>query len=405
MQGSKRRLAATTLLVALLALCGCGASTGGKAVDSAPSAAPAKPKNAVTLNVLDVAGNLQLTQKAIERYQQKHSDLVRRIVFSKATAPELAGKVKAQQAAHRLSIDLVLTGNDGLSAGIEQGLWLKLLPNLNGSFPGLANRYLPPARKMQDLAEGQGVVVTYYPSGPLAEYAPNRVADPPSTAQELLAWAKAHPGKFMYARPANSGPGRTFLMGLPYILGDKDPSDPVNGWDKTWAYLKELGRYVDYYPSGTTATMEELAEGSRDMIATTTGWDINPRALGTVPKDTRVASLRGFHWVTDAHYMVTPKGIPSDRLAVVLDLMKFLLEPGQQALTYDDGYFYPGPAVKGVPVSMAPAKSQEVIRTYGRPEYERLIASHPTETPLVSKTIVKAFDIWDREVGGKKVKE
>ena len=30
-------------------------------------------------------------------------------------------------------------------------------------------------------------------------------------------------------------------MGLPYILGDSDPRDPLKGWDKTWAYLKALG--------------------------------------------------------------------------------------------------------------------------------------------------------------------
>jgi poly(A) polymerase len=29
-------------------------------------------------------------------------------------------------------------------------------------------------------------------------------------------------------------------MGLPYLLGDKDPQDPIAGWDKTWKYLKEL---------------------------------------------------------------------------------------------------------------------------------------------------------------------
>ena len=96
----------------------------------------------------------------------------------------------------------------------------------------------------------------------------------------------------MYARPANSGPGRTFLMGLPYILGDTDPKDPVNGWEKTWAYLKQLDECIEYYPSGTGATMKELGEGSRDMIATTTGWDINPRVLGTVPKEAKVAHLR-----------------------------------------------------------------------------------------------------------------
>ncbi|MFX8362481.1 extracellular solute-binding protein, partial [Acinetobacter baumannii] len=92
--------------------------------------------------------------------------------------------------------------------------------------PGFAKAYLDPAAKMQTLAEGKGVVVTYYPSGPLIEYNPDKVKTPPTTAEELLAWAKANPNRFFYGRPANSGPGRTFLMGLPYILGDKDPMDP-----------------------------------------------------------------------------------------------------------------------------------------------------------------------------------
>ncbi len=91
----------------------------------------------------------------------------------------------------------------------------------------------------------------------------------------------------MYARPANSGPGRTFLQGLPYILKDKDPMDPNDGWDKTWAYLIELGKNIEYYPTGTGAVMKELAEGSRDMIASHLGWDLNPRILGVVPKEAR----------------------------------------------------------------------------------------------------------------------
>ena len=69
----------------------------------------------------------------------------------------------------------------------------------------------------------------------------------------MLAWCKAHPNKLIYARPANSGPGRTFLMGLPYLLGDKDPKDPVNGWDKTWAYLKELNSLHRVLPDGHAA--------------------------------------------------------------------------------------------------------------------------------------------------------
>ena len=385
------------------AVAACGG--GNQATSGTPAGVPPLPKKAVTLNVLDVAGNLQLTQKAIDHYRETHSNIVQRVTYTKATSPELAGKVKAQQQAGRLDIDLVLTGTDGLSSGIAQSLWLKVLPNLGAKFPRLEQNYLPGAARMQEQSEGYGVLVNYYPSGPLLEYAPDRVPSPPRTPQQLLSWAKAHPGKFMYAQPSNSGPGRTWLMGLPYLLGDSNPRDPLKGWDKTWAYLKQLDRYVAYYPAGTKDTMSALADGSRDMIVSTTGWDINPRALGTVPKDVKVGVLDGFHWVTDAHYMVVPKGIDNDKLAVVLDLMSYLLKPQQQALSYDDGYFYPGPAIKDVPLAMAPAKSQQVINEFGRPEYPRLIDSMPKETPLIGRPLVAAFDRWDREIGGSKVRE
>lgn len=53
---------------------------------------------------------------------------------------------------------------------------------------------------------------------------------------------------------------------------------------------------------------------------------------------------------------------------MLLKLVNLMLEPQQQAMTYDDGYFYPGPAVKGVTFSMAPKPSRDVIARYGRPE-------------------------------------
>jgi len=255
-----------------------------------------KPKTPLVISVIDVAGDLQLSQPALEKFRDTHPDLVSKFVFTQATAPELAGKLKAQQDAGRVDIDFVLTGNDALAAGMDQGLWTEILPKYASAFPDLDKIYLPGAYAMQKMARGQAFVDDWYPSGPLLEYAPDRVKDVPDTAEKLLAWCKANPGKFMYARPANSGPGRTFVMGLPYLLGDKDPQDPVNGWAKTWAYLKDLDGCIDYYPSGTTATMKELGDGSRDIIATTTGWDVNPRYLGIVPEDYKVGTLKGFHW-------------------------------------------------------------------------------------------------------------
>ena len=358
----------------------------------------------VSLNVVDVAGNLQLTQKAIEAFKEKNPNLVSNVTFTNAPAPQLPGKIKAMQAAGRADIDLVLTGTDALAAGIEQNLWLKLLPDNAGAFPGVLDRYAPGPRKMQDLAQGFGLEVTYMPAGPLLEYNPAKVSDPPKTPDQLLAWCKAHPNKLIYARPANSGPGRTFLMGLPYVLGDKNPQDPINGWDKTWAFLKQLNDCVPYYPGGTSAVMKELGEGTRDMTVTVTGWDLNPRALGIVPAEFRIQAFDNMTWVNDAHFMVIPKGVAKDKLDVLFKLMNFLLEPAQQAMTYDDGYFYPGPAVKGVTLEMAPAHSQEVIRKFGRPEYAKLLADRPHVQPLNAQAMVAAFQKWDREIGSQKSK-
>ena len=214
-----------------------GAVAMGVAATMAPkfSAAQAlpKPKEPLVISVIDVAGDLQLSQPAMQRFADTHKDLVAKFQFIQAPAPELAGKLKAQQAAGRVDIDMVLTGSDGLAAGMDQGLWTEILPKYAAKFPDLEKLYLPGAYVLQKLALGQAIVDDWYPSGPLLEYAPDRVKDVPDTVEKLLAWAKAHPGKFMYARPANSGPGRTFAMGMPYLLGDKDPMDPINGWDKT----------------------------------------------------------------------------------------------------------------------------------------------------------------------------
>jgi putative spermidine/putrescine transport system substrate-binding protein len=370
--------------------------------DGRAQSSAAKPKTPLIINVMDVAGDLEVSQPALEKFRKEHPELISKFVFTRATAPELAGKLKAQQDAGSVDIDFVLTGNDALAAGMDQNLWLDILPAYQNRFPDLAQLYLPGAYAMQKMARGQAFVIDWYPSGPLLEYAPERVKDMPDTAEGLLAWCKAHPGRFMYARPSNSGPGRSFVMGLPYLLGDKDPQDPIAGWDKTWKYLKELDSCIEYYPSGTGATMKELAEGSRDVIATTTGWDINPRYLGIVPEGLKVGTLKGFHWVGDANYMAIPKGGSPEKRDVVLELMAFLLKPEQQAYMYDHGYMYPGPAIKDVPLAMAPAESQETIRKFGRPEYASLIAGNPIEPPLDAKPLVAMFQKWDREIGAKK---
>jgi putative spermidine/putrescine transport system substrate-binding protein len=183
-------------------------------------------------------------------------------------------------------------------------------------------------------------------------------------------------------------------------LGDKDPKDPKT-WDKTWAFLRELDKYVDYYPSGTGITFKELAEGTRWMIASHVGWDMNQRILATIPANYQGFLLNNTTWVVDTHFLAVPKGLDKDRLAVTIELMKWLMTPKEQAVTYDNGYFYPGPAIKGVTLDMAPPASQKAVKGAMRKSYDDAIAKLPSTPQLGAEALVEAMDMWDQLVGSK----
>jgi putative spermidine/putrescine transport system substrate-binding protein len=354
----------------------------------------------VKLSIIDVAGNLQLSKPAIEAFKTANPQMVSDIEYISLTAPELVAKIKAQQMANNLDTTMVLTGYDGMAAGKEQQVWEQLMPKYKSVFQASVDNYLPGAKAAYDLFEGYGITYVFCPGGPMFTYNPDKVPNPPKTAADLLAWAKANPGKFLYARPANSGPGRAFLQGLPFILGDTNFRDPAT-WDKTWAYLKELDNYIDYYPSGTGITFKELAEGTRWIIASHLGWDMNQRILATIPPNFQAFFLDNTTWVNDSQFIVVPKGLDPAREKATITLMAWLMQPAQQAITYDNGYFYPGPAIKGVPLSMAPQANQDKIKAFVRPAYEQAVATLPNTTQLDAKPLVEAFDMWDKLVGSK----
>ena len=194
------------------------------------------------------------------------------------------------------------------------------------------------------------------------------------------------------------------LMGLPYLLGDTNPQDPTTGWSKTWAFLKDAGSTIDSYPTRTGDTMTALANGSASIIASTLGWDINPRYLQQVPAGDKTFVLKNTTFVADAAFMMMPKGLDQARQNIVLDVMAWMLKPDQQAYNYNSGYFYPGPAIKNVPISLAPSSSQQVIQQFGRPEYDTLLQQVNIVLPLSTSQFVIAFKKWDTDIGSGKYK-
>ncbi len=81
----------------------------------------------------------------------------------------------------------MIIGPDALSAGLADDIWTDIIALPDNGLPKLQDIYLEPAWRMQEMSKGKGVVVSYYPSGPLLEYHPEKVKTPPKTAEELLA--------------------------------------------------------------------------------------------------------------------------------------------------------------------------------------------------------------------------
>lgn len=366
--------------------------------ESAESVAPTMPTAPITLNLLDVGGVLNFTKPLVEDFAKQHPELVSKINYSVAPSTEGVSKIRAQQAAGRLDVDVVLSGSDAIGSGVSQGVWNPVLSAYPDKLPN-TKRYTRVAQEAVEVAQRQAVVVATEITGPILLFNPEKVTDPPKTAQELLAWAQAHPKRFTYARPPASGPGRNFLMGLPYLLGD-DAKDPENGWSKTWQYLAELDKAVAPYPSGTGESLKGVAQGAYDMVALTAGWDIQSRSQDVVPTSFEIQVMDNTTLIVGGHYLAAPKGLAADHLGVVLALMDFMLSPEEQVKMYAaQKKAIPGPAVEGVTVSDAPPEVQQLVQKYSRPSYDTLLTKTPTAPELPADKLSYALNRWDREIG------
>src|ERR1700692_4103864 len=170
-------------------------------------ALPAEPEP-ITLSIIDTGGDLASVQVIIENYKKANPDKVKEIKIQRAPAPELPAKIKAQQDAGRLDINLVLTGQDGGSFLAANNQLIKI-PDFEKLFP--RDDMTPAAKALYDEGKDYMVPSVGNAGGPVFVYNPSKVPNPPKTAEELMAWAKANPGRLMYARPANSGPGRSIV--------------------------------------------------------------------------------------------------------------------------------------------------------------------------------------------------
>jgi len=363
---------------------------------------PVFAQQPITISVLDNGGDLASTGVIIENYKKAFPNKVKEIKIQRGPAPETPAKIKAQQDAGRVDINLVLTGQDAGSVLVANKQLIELFPKYDKMFP--KDELNDAAKVLQDAGGGYLMPTVVNPGGPVFIYNPKKVPKPPKTVDELLAWAKANPQKFFYARPANSGPGRSIMCGLPWILGDKAPMDPEKGWDKGWAFMKELGKYVEYYPTGTLFTLREFAQEQRWMIPGIMEWDMKPRGEGVIPPESKITVLENTTFIIDGHYWGIPKGVPQNEVDVLLDLMKYMRRVDQQVLTYKA---FIGPTIKAATLDKAPADIRDYVKEFWRPEYDQIGPGkkYKMASQLDFKELTYAMERWDREIGAQQIKK
>jgi putative spermidine/putrescine transport system substrate-binding protein len=391
---------AAALAAAVLSACGPPASPSSSATTSA--VAPVKPSSPIKLTILDGGGDLKGGgQAAIEAFVKANPGLVSSVDYQTAAGTDVTGKLKAQQLGGSVTTSLVLGGSDVLGAAQAQHVLAQQIPQQSASLPALASIQDAGRAGFQKLADGYGLLIGYDQNGPFIDYNSANLSDAqvPTSPEAILAWAKDHPGKFAYAAPNNSGSGRAFIMALPYMLGDADPSDPVKGWDKTWAYLEQLGQYVSSYPTSSTLLAQQFGSGQLTMIPTVISHDISFRQSSTYPANTGIALFSKQTWVTDGHFAMIPAGVSPQTLYVDLLLESFIVSPQAQAMRMGSVLTS---ANKNVTIDNAGPTAAAFVQKWGRSGFfQTAFQTGTVHAPLAPSALQQAFALWQHNVGAK----
>ncbi|MEP9397726.1 ABC transporter substrate-binding protein [Mesorhizobium sp. KR2-14] len=272
-------------------------------------------------------------------------------------------KVVAEKAAGRNesgTVDLIWINGENFASMKRQGLlmspgWAEKLPNWN--YVDVENKstirtdFTVPVEGLES-PWGMAKLVFFY------DTARTDPAGLPKSARELLAWARAHPGRFSYPQPPDFM-GLSFLKQvLSELVADRSvlqkPVDEATFAEVTaplFAYLDELKpalwRSGRAFPQNYPAMKQLLADGELDIV-----FALNPsEASSAIANGELPGTVRSFTFpagtLANTHFVAIPFNASAKAGALVV--ADFLLSPEAQARKQD-------PKVWGDPTVLSMAK-------------------------------------------------
>jgi len=186
------------------------------------------------------------------------------------------------------------------------------------------------------------------------EYDSARMSKPPMNFNDLLAWAKANPGRFTYPMPPDFT-GSAFVRQA-FYAATGGPGMYLAGWNqklfekqspKVWAYLNEMKPYLwrngEAYPQDTVEMDELFVAGEIDL-----GMSYGPlhaqskKLAGIFPKTARTYVMNDGA-VYNLHFTAIPESAPNKAGAMVV--ANFLLSPEAQYSKFQPANWGDYPAI------------------------------------------------------------
>lgn len=272
---------------------------------------------------------------------------------AKAVASVLAEKSAGKDVAG--TVDLIWINGENFAAMKRQGLlfspgWATRLPNWayvdHETKPTILTDFTVPTEGFESPWGGAKLVFFY-------DSARTPTAQLPTSAKDLLAWAKAHPGRFSYPQPPDFI-GSSFLKQVLIELVDNrskllkpvDETTFQTDVEPLFAYLDQLTPFLwrkgKAYPQNYPDMKQKLADGELDII-----FAFNPaEASAAIANGELPDSVRSFVFsggtLGNTHFVAVPYN--ANAKAGALLLADFLISPEAQ-LRKQDARFWGDPTV------------------------------------------------------------
>lgn len=345
----------SSVMLSALLLAGCGsgggngaANTPGKTNASAEAAATSEPTSfnfyfTGSQNVKDLWDTL------VPMFEKQNDKVDVNMVYipSGTGAEPTYDRILAAKQAGKGSgdIDLYEDGINVVAQGTKDGVWEQLSAD---AIPNLGNVN---AQTMKDV---ENYAIPYRSSAVVLAYDSTKVANPPKTLDELLAWIKANPGQFAYNDPSTGGSGSSFVQTVIYKdLPEEDIHNPdpsvMAKWDSGFGTLKELGQNVygkGIYPKKNQGTLDLLMNGEVSIIPAWSDMVLQQLNEGLLPDTIKMQQITpGFNG-GPTYLMVNSA---SEKKEAINQFLDFVLSPEAQAVVVEKMNGFPGIELANMP--------------------------------------------------------